>query len=419
LSQTPYMFKPFALLLTATMFCSTLIYSQANYEKGTIVLKNGQPIEGFINYQNWEINPKVINFKTSDQTTSTDYSVNDLKSFDVTGKDRYESFIVTKMIAPIDILKVDKNTVYSTVSDTVFLRVLLLGNNLDLYELFDERVHFYIKQPEAAPVELQYKVTSRNATSVVRHTIYRDQLKVLTEDNTLKSVIENAEYEPKAIFRIVKRMNTSVWYQAPDMITSKGSAKLFVGAGLAIHSLDVDGLNTTLTNMAFSSPASYIITTGLDLLGARNFSNFRMRLELSFYPASYQGTTTEPGFFVGQTEKKDYSIKTTNIVPGFSAMYTPYHTKKLSAFVGAASAMCFTKYTDNTLTTTNLTTGNVDRKPNYLALSTSWITADVRAGVRTKNIELLVTSKVVGSFFNFDYIFGNVRMYTFRVLYSL
>lgn len=412
------MISKLLLPLLSIFFCLAS-HAQANYEPGYIILKNGDRKNGWINYQNWSRNPRKIEFKEVKEGPSSLYSFTDLQAFEVAGKDRYDVYTVSKIVAPADINDLQQSNTAETVTDTVFLRVLIRGDKLNLYELVDERKHYYIQQPQNAPVELQYKLIKKEGNFFIKQTTYREQLKVLTENKNLQSKIDQADYISKDITRIVKQINGSIIYLAPDVLNNKGNIHFFIGAGGTSNTLDVSGDNKTLSDMNFQGSTSYILTTGIDLLGKRNLNNLRLRFEVSYAPATYNGKITEPGAFVGQQEQKEYSIKQANIIPAFSVLYSFFRSKTLQVFAGAAAAQYFTSYSDNTLTITNLTTGAVEKRNNYLDLSKNWLAVQLKGGIRINHFEVMLTGKLSGSFFDFYGIKGNVGNYSLRVHYML
>src|ERR1700744_6338801 len=82
--------------------------AQSNYKPGYVVNSKGDTLRGFIDYQEWDANPDVINFKKTLTDQSTKYGVDDASAF---GIDKLESFI--KYTGPIstDPVNPDNNAV--------------------------------------------------------------------------------------------------------------------------------------------------------------------------------------------------------------------------------------------------------------------------------------------------------------------
>ncbi|MFZ4726623.1 MAG: hypothetical protein ACOYMD_14400, partial [Paludibacter sp.] len=55
------------------MAISLVVYSQENYVKGFIIKQNGDTLNGLVDYRNWSVNPKQIQFKKSVSDVAFDY----------------------------------------------------------------------------------------------------------------------------------------------------------------------------------------------------------------------------------------------------------------------------------------------------------------------------------------------------------
>ena len=63
-----------ALLLLCSMVIYQISFSQKNYLPGKVITLQHDTLTGYIDYRNWEVNPKIITFKkeiTSDEITYT------------------------------------------------------------------------------------------------------------------------------------------------------------------------------------------------------------------------------------------------------------------------------------------------------------------------------------------------------------
>ena len=143
------------------IFLSVVCYSQSSYQEGFVVTKSGDSLRGWIDYRQWSKNPTAIKFKRDLASNNpTTYTVDDLALFEIVGRDRYLKAAVTKDMRPVEISELryaTDNVVSYTVSDTVFLRVLLEGK-ISLYELNDKKSHFYVREEGKDYLELMYIV---------------------------------------------------------------------------------------------------------------------------------------------------------------------------------------------------------------------------------------------------------------------
>ena len=134
-----YIFTCFCLFMTVNF-----VSAQRNFKPAIIELITGEKISGLIDYKNWEKNPKAIQFKKSESSELQDYTIKELAGFQVAGEDIYIKADVWKDVQPV---LIDQLVSYEVppVKETVFLRLLVHGDQISLYELVDSRDRFYIK----------------------------------------------------------------------------------------------------------------------------------------------------------------------------------------------------------------------------------------------------------------------------------
>ncbi len=248
-------------------------------------MNHGDTVHGFIDYRQWEINPHAIRFKQDlEKSKPTAYTVNDLSYFEIPGFDRYIRAIVRKDLRPIEINELLRNitVVDTTITDTVFLRTLV-DSKLSLFQLVDERTHFYLRDDKGQFHELLYKVYLENADSKIsKMYIFRDQLNQWIDVETrssssLSSLLARAEYNEKDLVRIVEKMNekanAAFVYQAKK---TKQSISFYIGAGGMFSKLTVKG-RENLERLKYSNSFSPYFVCGLDLSVARNLQRLFLR----------------------------------------------------------------------------------------------------------------------------------------------
>ena len=177
------------------------------------MLNNGDTLYGWINYYNWEKNPSSIGFSKDSATRSIiTYSKYDIAAVGVTGLDRYYKAIITKDVRPVNMTdQLWEENVDSVVADTVLLRVLVKGSMLNLYELVDDKTHFFIQNQDGVITELFYKVASRNNSTINIQKIYINQLRSylinLHASEEIMKKISNSGYTEKSLVPIVIEIN--------------------------------------------------------------------------------------------------------------------------------------------------------------------------------------------------------------------
>lgn len=128
---------------------SESICAQVNFQSGYIVDNNLDTIKGFIDFRNWDVNPRSIKFKPNQASKTESYSSKDIKGFGVEGK-IYNRSILALEESLYDEKEVKTFEKFKYRADTVFLQVLVKGEkNLYILKNKDSKVYFFIGQEDA------------------------------------------------------------------------------------------------------------------------------------------------------------------------------------------------------------------------------------------------------------------------------
>lgn len=251
--------KNFYKVFLAAFLLPALSFAQSNYKPGYVVNLKGDTLKGFIDYREWNSNPRAINFKTTiADARPHQYTPAEIVFFTISGLETYIRYSgpVTMDATDVDHISHSRDTSMGTV--TAFFRVLQKGKNVALYAYSDElKLRFYIGEtPDYTIKELGYRLYynySGNAVNgqkgvTVNENTYMKQLfalankyEVLTDN--LKWDIEHTGYNKDDLLGIVSKINHISKAENEKTNTVKGPAfNLFVGAGLNINN--------------FSTPAS-------------------------------------------------------------------------------------------------------------------------------------------------------------------
>lgn len=414
--------KIFVSTLFLTLFSGVLL-AQKNYLPGFVVLTGGEKKTGLIDYRNWERNPKKITFRSSESAPEEEFTVQQLSAFEIVNTDVYTRAIVWKDMQSVDLNSLEQH-VRPKVVDTVFLRSLVNGQRLSLFELVDNKFHYFIKPANDSIQELQYKVllNSDDPTKYMAFHTYRNQLKQYAfdtpEQQKLMQQIEGVAYLAKDLTRIVKVINghTPKTGEAPE--NKLKWRQFFIGAGLAQNTIDFKGEREELTILNESPSLGYGATVGIDLYHNRRFQNLFLRGELRMSTVRYKGEAEVASFWVGQREKKVYDLQMTLFTPTISAMYTVARMNSSKAYLGISWGQNLTRYTTNRYTTTNQTTKEVEVKDKYISFSNSWSDLLLNIGFITKkNLEARMLYRIDGAFSKFVGIEAKNKMVGIMVNY--
>ncbi len=213
----------------------------AQYESGYIVTKAGENLKGFINSQNWSINPDRIKFKANLEEKAKTYEVYNLSQFGI-GNDI--QFVVDEVL--IDISSENLNNLSFKKAPilerkTVALRKLVEGK-LSLYEYqFAQGTRFFYKKPDQNFVQLISKKYMTPARNVAVNDDYKEQLRLLFQEKNeeLKGKLSIVKYSRKSIAQLISEYNyltTESSYDYFNQIEKGTSFRFSVHIGQELNS---------------------------------------------------------------------------------------------------------------------------------------------------------------------------------------
>jgi hypothetical protein len=207
--------------ILAVLLLPVFSLAQSSYQPGVIVNLKGESVHGFINYAEWENNPKSISFKSGEDGQVVQFTANDIRYFSVNVGHlaEYQSYIGPMTTNSIDVanLPIGRDTSFTT--DTVFLKVLQNGSNVTLFSFVDNfKTRFFISEkPADEPKELIYRLyynsnEENGVDRTVYETSYKGQLydaavKAGKSSTPLKNYIKKAAYREADLVNIVSQIN--------------------------------------------------------------------------------------------------------------------------------------------------------------------------------------------------------------------
>jgi len=396
------------LLLLFLATASIFIYGQKNFKPGFIIKPGNDTVRGEIDYKKWELNPTKIIFRTAEGTKEEAYTKYEIEGFGVNGFDRYIRTIVMMDMNPVAVNDLVPNQTNVTVTDTAFLRVLVAGNRLNLYEFVNFKPHYFIQPAGGKAEELVYKI-SVDATSgkLITNNGFRTQLKNLlttagVSPDQLKKV-NSLEYELKDLVKFTSSVNEPSGVYVPlDMKKSKGSIQVFAGAGVVSGTLGFEGPNEELNSLVFDPTVSFLMAGGVDIFSARNMQKFFLRAELTVRKFGTDGKGTSGINGTTTLRNNEFSMEQVNITPAVSLNYSFVNTGTVKLFAGVGMGFNFSSYPKQSYVSTNALTGAVSKKDDFPVLRENWVSIFARIGVViSKKIELGLNRQMGGSFISY------------------
>ena len=236
------------MFIISILFCH-MLNAQQNFQAGYIVSSQGDSIHGYIDYRNWEMNPKAVEFKKDLNSSIVKYFPLDIQSFGVLDE-IYQSAIVQTEVSPVHINDLDNKSELIFETDTTFLQTLLRGSySLFYYKNRIGKDQFYVKKGGGYDLLIykRYLKEENGVNRLVENKIYIGQLVSYFSDcQSVQSKFKRLDYDKKSIINI--------FVNYADCINSKITFQK-IPEGIITNIGIVGGVS--LTNSKFSGPASF------------------------------------------------------------------------------------------------------------------------------------------------------------------
>lgn len=294
---------------------SNLLLGQENYQPGFLVKNTGDTVRGYVDYRNWEKNPKEIVFKESLEATFNKFSPIDIKSFGVIN-DIYESAIVKVDSLPYKADELSLSSKFEYRRDTIFLQTVMRGaKNLFFYKDKNSKEHFFYNE-NSVFVLLKFKeyigyldgqskilvsgnvISTNNAGGkiVFTNNEYKTQLLYYLADcPSLKKEIKKLTYVRSSLEKIFK-----IYYACTGATTvvqnneEKIKAKFGFVGGISITKLSFKSdIFPELTNANFRTSINPTFGVFADLVLPRNQGRWSINNEIIYSAYKTNGSYTK------------------------------------------------------------------------------------------------------------------------------
>jgi len=289
--------KYFYTLLFIALPC--IILAQSNYHTGYVIKTNGDTLKGFIDYHQWDQNPRSINFKSAaDDRNVSNFNPKEVKEFQVSGQ-TYVSYQGA--------ISMDKNKFpdlpmgldTGKKQDTIFLEQVSKGKYLTLFYHRDAiKARFFAAEKNATPAELKYYQYSDQGQLAIKE-FYRGQLlfyanKYMPGDPKLAQKIEDTRFDKAGLAEIISAINGE-----RIQVKKESHFRFFLGGGLseiksnyrydqpvAVYTLvgpvtEVDSHYEKVSK--FSTTVSPLLDFGMDVFTNPEVQKLIYRTEISFF----------------------------------------------------------------------------------------------------------------------------------------
>ena len=354
--------KKFYNLILLMLLAPFIAFAQSNYKPGYVVTLKGDTVKGYIDYQEWDINPDAISFKKAPDGQSVKYGVNDISFFSIDKTDSYKRYTVSISTATIDPNKVDYGRDTSFRTATVFLRVLEQGNRMALYSYRDNvKVRYYIGDaPDYTPRELIYRIyinpnweynyqrggdNPKNITEYIfRKQLSAEALKYDEWKGNLVPFIAKSEYEEDNILSIVRKINHTTKAEYAKSHYAGSSIGFFAGAVMSISAIS-SGVGSPYLAAGGTSNTSLGPQASLGLILFANPATRRLqfRIELSGRQNKFQSLYT---LKVSPYKPTEVSFNVTAFSVSPQVIYNFYNADNFKAFIGMGAIFSHFSYSN-------------------------------------------------------------------------
>jgi hypothetical protein len=399
-------------------FLITLSANAQNFKPGSVELKTKEKVTGYIALYNPKATPRKIIFKKDLNATEQVFTPLLINSFNIEGNDNYLSQVVWKDGLPVTRREAKIEGTEMKVKDTVFLRELVTGTKLTLYELQEEKSHFYIKKPDGEIVELEYKVFRKKPSGnlipgeddIVYRYYFRDQLRLYSlEDYDLTEKIDNAQYTASELSKMIAGINGLVNDISSKSV--KSVKKLFIGGGVTFNSFKFSGNNLQFLNdLKTLKNTGYSFKINADFFGKKKFRQVFLRTELGYNHFDYEGGYKD----MNSAETAEYYLTLNTVTTTVSLARNLLNTTGYNVYLGLGTGLNFSFYPDNRIVSTN---PDSDEKIPTKKIWPEIITS--RAGVVWKKLNAEFTYRLGGHPLNYTYVHTRFNTLGITVSYQL
>jgi len=369
-------------------------FAQSNYKPGYVVDLKNDTLKGFIDYKEWENNPKAFTFKSNLNQSPQTFTNKTANAFGITGIEHYHKFAFSKSNSTTNINTLHVGVDTSRSSETTFLKVIEQGKKVSLYSFTDSvKTRFYISTDKNVnPRELDYYVfyVVYNSNSYQTAYTYRDQLNEIVSYNDitnpqLSTKIKYAYYKESDLKAIVELING----EKPETTKQSGVSgiRYFAGAGARFGKLETGGGATFFPEGTNASSTSAFLSGGVDILTNKYTQKFVFRAEINLSKDHYIIPPT-PLNGIGTTG--ELNIKQTNAQLSPQIIYNIYSTNNLKVFIDGGVNLNFSSYSGSYIMNFN-NTSTIEKK-NYPEFEKFYLAFNTKAGfVISNKIELYVS----------------------------
>jgi len=320
-SQRSSLLLPSILLsIFITFYCQ----AQENYLPGSIVTLAGDTVKGMLDYRNWNANPEKISFRPNSESTTRQYTQNDILAF-LVANDIYRSVTVEVEMSPHKTKDLQYGSQFQLQTKRLFLRALFdHAKGLYIYHAPDDKELFFLKQDSTFTLLLHKKYLKELSGSNVaaQNNKYLGQLASYLQDcPSIQSKLKTTKYTKISLEKLFSYYYSCIGEaETKEKNDEHVQAELGLVAGAMVTSLKFSGGSASpyLASTHYSTSFNFIGGVSLNLVAPRNNRKWSIYNELVYGSFHVNGTYTDienPNWYTTYNTEFGYSfVKLNNMV---------------------------------------------------------------------------------------------------------
>ena len=345
-------------LLFTLLLLPLFSFAQSNYKPGYLVTLKGDTLRGFIDFQEWDSNPTAISFKSAfNDRNHQSFSVNDISYFNVNDLAAYKKYTCAISMDETNTAHLVSGRDTSYKIETVFLKILQKGNNVELYSYTDGlKTRFYISEaPGYIPTELVYRIYEdsgvaehKEGNTAIENTFLKQLFALANKynvlDDNLTDFLQKANYVQPDLLTIVSRINKVSKSEYEKKYAGRGKFNLIAGLALNITNTSSPAASAYSSDGGGPS-ASYLpaISFGFNFVPNPDAGRVVFRSELSLAAAKFNSLyqlKVEP--YTGV--KFTYNQLTTSLIP--QIIYNVYNSADFKFYLGFGFLLSYANFSN-------------------------------------------------------------------------
>ena len=408
-----------SLLFIAFPYFAT---AQNNPKPGYRVTLEGDTIKGYVDYREWDNNPTSFKFKTGPDSKYQTYSMANTSTFAINKLEYFEKKAVSVSMNKVQLSDLSNAVDTSKTTDTVFLKILAKGKNINLYSYTDQlKTRYYYSETGINDIRefthyLFKSQTNNNSFVEINSTAELNYL-AMKYNPAIAAQVNGIQYTKEAMLKITSLINGG--NEKEQFKTEpKTQVLFFAGIGGSYSTLKFTNLPALVNPDINKNNLLPYATVGVDIYPNKITQKLLFKLQASFVPDQHELFSSIPDYNNDITTTslkfKQYTI---GILP--QIVYNFYSRGNLKIYVGTGASVNLSMYDDYKYIVnrkTNFT--NTTNSTKYPQFDSLWLSFPINVGIVLNNrIDIGLYYFIPSSITNYAGITGDITSYRAGISY--